>query len=79
VPGLESASSWVVFSDLHVSTKSLTACVDVLRRVHEEARSRNAGVLFLGKVVWVVVTCVDTNVTMNVRHVGAHRGQSMCV
>jgi hypothetical protein len=39
----------VVFSDLHVNSKTLQPCLDVLRRVHEEARSRQAGVLFLGE------------------------------
>ena len=39
---------WVVFSDLHVSTKSLRVCIQVLQRVRQEALERGAGVLFLG-------------------------------
>jgi hypothetical protein len=65
VPGQDAAKSWVVFSDLHVSTKTLQSALDVLRRVHEEARSRQAGVLFLGEAggglfpgVWVGMRCV---------------------
>lgn len=42
-----------MFSDLHVSHKTLDTAVAVLRRVHEEARSRGAGVLFLGESVCV--------------------------
>jgi hypothetical protein len=30
----------------HEQSRRQSTCVDVLRRVHEEARSRNAGVLF---------------------------------
>jgi hypothetical protein len=48
IPGADSVQAWVVFSDLHVSSKTLDASVEVLRRVHEEARRRQAGVLFLG-------------------------------
>eukprot|EP00899_Mesostigma_viride_P011979 jgi/Mesvir1/20782/Mv07893-RA.1 len=39
---------WVVFSDLHVSRKTVDLCVDVLLRVQEEAVKRGAGVIFLG-------------------------------
>ena len=39
---------WVAFSDLHVSTSTLAVCCDVLRRVHDEALARRAGILFLG-------------------------------
>mmetsp|Transcript_34442 Transcript_34442/g.82178 ORF Transcript_34442/g.82178 Transcript_34442/m.82178 type:complete len:481 (+) Transcript_34442:53-1495(+) len=39
---------WVVFSDLHVSRTSLSTCLEVLERVHEEAVQRQAGVIFLG-------------------------------
>jgi hypothetical protein len=49
MPGLEAASSWVVFSDLHVSNKTMQSALEVLRRVHEEADSRQAGILFLGE------------------------------
>lgn len=48
VPGLDSAAAWVVFSDLHLSHRSVGTALEVLQRVHEEAQSRNAGVLFLG-------------------------------
>ena len=40
----------LVFSDLHVSLKTLDTCCQVLRRVREEAAARDAGILFLG--VW---------------------------
>lgn len=39
---------WVVFSDLHVSVKTVEVACQVLQRVREEAAARNAGVLFLG-------------------------------
>jgi hypothetical protein len=39
---------WVVFSDLHVSPRTRGVCLEVLRRVEEEANARAAGVLFLG-------------------------------
>lgn len=45
----DSIKTWVVFSDLHVSFKTAEVACQVLRRVREEAHSRNAGVLFLGK------------------------------
>jgi len=48
-PVFSSVDAWVTFSDLHVSHKSLDVCMEVLRRVHEEARKRGAGVLFLGE------------------------------
>ena len=41
---------WVVFSDLHVSHKTVDVACQVLRRVREEAEARKAGVLFLGKL-----------------------------
>lgn len=40
---------WVVFSDLHVSRKSLEPCLEVLQKVHQEAQARDAGILFLGE------------------------------
>lgn len=40
---------WVVFSDLHVSHKTVDVACQVLRRVREEAEARDAGVLFLGE------------------------------
>ena len=39
---------WVLFSDLHVSYKTLDVCCEVLDRVKQEAAARNAGILFLG-------------------------------
>jgi hypothetical protein len=44
-----SVKCWVTFSDLHVTRKTLSTCMEVLRTVHAEARAREAGVLFLGK------------------------------
>lgn len=40
---------WVAFADLHVSHRSIEVCMEVLRKVHDEARQRGAGVLFLGE------------------------------
>ena len=37
-----------MFSDLHVSAKTLDVCLEVLREVRDAARLRGAGVLFLG-------------------------------
>ena len=45
----DSLKTWVVFSDLHVSPKTAEVACQVLQRVREEAHTRNAGVLFLGK------------------------------
>eukprot|EP00803_Ostreobium_quekettii_P002855 evm.model.scf_168.7 EVM.evm.TU.scf_168.7 scf_168:47481-47906(+) len=45
-------SRWVVFSDLHVSSKTLDTCMAVLRRVREEAEERSAGIVFLGAKHW---------------------------
>lgn len=45
----DSIKTWVVFSDLHVSLKTAEVACQVLQRVREEAHTRNAGVLFLGK------------------------------
>lgn len=39
---------WVVFTDLHVSPSTLETCLEVLDYVYECAKSRNAGILFLG-------------------------------
>ena len=41
-------SSWVVFSDLHVSRATLAVCLRVLALVRAEAERRSAGVIFLG-------------------------------
>eukprot|EP00898_Chlorokybus_atmophyticus_P004725 jgi/Chlat1/5253/Chrsp33S00387 len=47
-PDWDAIESWVVFSDLHLSTKTQETCLAVLQHVHEVARQRNAGILFLG-------------------------------
>jgi hypothetical protein len=39
---------WVCFTDLHLSTKTLAICIEVLQRVHREAVVRDAGIVFLG-------------------------------
>lgn len=39
---------WVIFSDLHVKGSSIETCEEVLHKVHEEAKRRNGGVIFLG-------------------------------
>ncbi|BBN06555.1 hypothetical protein MPTK1_3g22150 [Marchantia polymorpha subsp. ruderalis] len=39
---------WVVFSDLHVSRRTLDSCLQTLKAVHAEASSRDAGIIFLG-------------------------------
>lgn len=44
----ERVDRWVVFSDLHVTHDTCEVCIEVLRRVHEEAVARDAGILFLG-------------------------------
>jgi hypothetical protein len=44
----EQMQRWLVFSDLHVTYKTLDVCRQVLRRVKAEAKAREAGILFLG-------------------------------
>lgn len=44
----ESVDKWVMFSDLHVSVKTLNVCISVLRRIKKEAVARKAGIVFLG-------------------------------
>ena len=39
---------WVLFSDLHCSPSSLATCLTILSTVHEAAKERGAGVIFLG-------------------------------
>jgi len=39
---------WVVFTDLHVGPSTLTTCLQVLDFVHQQAITRNAGIVFLG-------------------------------
>lgn len=47
-PMHEETRDWLVFSDLHCSIQTLPVCLEVLERVHREARARGAGVIFLG-------------------------------
>lgn len=47
----ENVESWVMFSDLHVSVKTLDVCISVLRKIKREAAARKAGILFLGNSV----------------------------
>ncbi len=42
---------WVMFSDLHVSVRTLDTCISVLQKVKKEATSRKAGILFLGEYI----------------------------
>jgi hypothetical protein len=44
------ANGWVVFSDLHMSQKTMGVALQTLQRVHQEAKERAAGVLFLGEI-----------------------------
>ncbi|KAL0053768.1 hypothetical protein WJX82_010500 [Trebouxia sp. C0006] len=37
-----------MFSDLHVSVRTLDTCISVLQKIKKEATSRKAGILFLG-------------------------------
>ena len=41
-------SRWVLFTDLHVQRSTLPVCVQVLRKVAQEAQQRQAGVICLG-------------------------------
>ena len=47
-PAHSSVERWIVFSDLHVSKRTMETCRRVLERVHAEALKREAGVVFLG-------------------------------
>ena len=44
----ERAERWIVFSDLHVSKRTMETCREVLKRVNDEAVRTGAGVVFLG-------------------------------
>ena len=48
MPPTKLPSKWVVFSDLHVRADTLPLCLQILRSVAAEARSRSAGVICLG-------------------------------
>ena len=45
---MQQIRKWVVFSDLHVTSRSVSTCRAVLEQVHAEAVARDAGILFLG-------------------------------
>lgn len=45
----DQTKQWVVFSDLHVSSKTIDTSLEVLQYVHQQAKDRKAGILFLGK------------------------------
>ena len=47
----ENVDKWVMFSDLHVSVKTLSVCISVLRKIKKEAVARKAGIVFLGKAI----------------------------
>ena len=44
----KSVNKWIIFSDLHVKSSSIEICEEVLKKVHDEALARNAGIMFLG-------------------------------
>ena len=54
----ETVDKWVMFSDLHVSVKTLNVCISVLRKIKKEAVARKAGIVFLGNATnlkaWVM-------------------------
>lgn len=39
---------WIVFSDLHVSLRTVPVCLDVLKTIHQHASQHKAGIIFLG-------------------------------
>jgi len=47
-PAHDAVERWIVFSDLHVSKRTMETCKEVLQKVHDEAVATRAGVLFLG-------------------------------
>ena len=50
----------LVFSDLHVSTKTVDTCCRVLQCVREEAAARDAGIIFLGAYAAAFSGCLTT-------------------
>lgn len=50
----ETVDKWIIFSDLHVSVKTLGVCISVLRRIKKEAVARKAGIVFLGKAIHIL-------------------------
>lgn len=55
----ENVDKWVMFSDLHVSVKTLSVCISVLRRIKKEAVARKAGIVFLGNKLQQVSCCIE--------------------
>ena len=45
----DTVEKWVIFSDLHVSVKTLDICLSVLQKIKKEAVARKAGIVFLGE------------------------------
>ena len=45
----QGVSRWIVFTDLHVSPRTLDICLKVLRTVKEAAKEQDAGIAFLGE------------------------------
>jgi len=64
---MDVVAQWIVFSDLHVSRTSLPTCLQVLEFVHNEATTRNAGVIFLGDFWHEKVRCVCLNCALDPR------------
>lgn len=63
----DAVSKWVIFSDLHVKGTSIDTCEEVLKEVHEVARRRNAGVIFLGDF-WHVRGALNVELLNRVLH-----------
>lgn len=57
----ENVDKWVMFSDLHVSVKTLSVCISVLRKIKKEAVARKAGIVFLGNTVQHVLCCIASS------------------
>lgn len=57
---------WVMFSDLHVSVRTLDTCISVLQKIKKEATSRKAGILFLGENI--VPKCYIACIMIRVKH-----------
>lgn len=59
----QAVERWVLFSDLHVSYKTLSVCCEVLDRVKAEAAARNAGIIFLGTCLNLAGFCSDNTLS----------------
>jgi len=57
---------WVMFSDLHVSVRTLDTCISVLQTIKKEATSRKAGILFLGE--YIMPECCIACSMIRVKH-----------